>query len=211
VLHLNRGTTWIKTGKNFMARKYPKFLWANPTQTKSEGPFIVHTQEPRFIAKPIFDGKRRLRYTEVIEVWTENLDLDVVMDIQEEIPAWFNLSGREQSVHEDDKLLCAITRLSFLKDTHPHFTVDQARAVVQALFPTKARTIYQGSSSYGLKHLFEYVSRALTKNEGYKYCSNETLIAAFDLEDFKSKQDGPNRYFNISKKEIESAQRMFRN
>lgn len=194
-----------------MARKYPKFLWTNPTQTKSEGPFIVHTQEPRFIAKPIFDTKRRLIHTDVVEVWSKDPDLDAVMDIEELIPAWFNLSGREQSVHEDDKLLCSVSRLTFLRETHPHLTVEQARAVIQAVFPSKARNIYHATSSYGLKHLFEYVSRAVTKNLGYKYCSNETLIEAFELEGFKSIKDGPNRYFNISSKEIQSAQRMFRN
>ena len=33
-----------------MARKYPRFLYSNPGNTKSEGPFIVHLLEPRFVA-----------------------------------------------------------------------------------------------------------------------------------------------------------------
>ncbi len=58
----------------------------------------------------------------------------------------------------------------------------------------------------------EHVSRAIIKNHGgYKYCGNDTLIKAFELEGFKSIQDGPNRYFNIATSEIKAAQRMFRN
>lgn len=29
-----------------MAREYPRFLFSNPTNTKSQGPFVVHTLEP---------------------------------------------------------------------------------------------------------------------------------------------------------------------
>lgn len=34
-----------------MARLYPKFLFSNPKNTKSTGPFIVHLQKPRMICK----------------------------------------------------------------------------------------------------------------------------------------------------------------
>lgn len=34
-----------------MARGYPKFLFSNPKNTKDEGPFVVHTVPPHFIAK----------------------------------------------------------------------------------------------------------------------------------------------------------------
>jgi hypothetical protein len=34
-----------------MARNYPRFLYSNPENTKSKGPFIVHTLEPRVILK----------------------------------------------------------------------------------------------------------------------------------------------------------------
>lgn len=30
-----------------MARGYPRFLYSNPTNTKSEGPFILHTLFPK--------------------------------------------------------------------------------------------------------------------------------------------------------------------
>lgn len=34
-----------------MGREYPRFLFSNPKNTKSKGPFVVHTLEPRFIAR----------------------------------------------------------------------------------------------------------------------------------------------------------------
>lgn len=36
-----------------MARNYPRFIYSNPTNTKSEGPFIVHLLEPRLIFKVV--------------------------------------------------------------------------------------------------------------------------------------------------------------
>ena len=40
-----------------MAREYPRFLFSNPQNTKSKGPFIVHCLEPfcifRLTSKPI--------------------------------------------------------------------------------------------------------------------------------------------------------------
>jgi hypothetical protein len=34
-----------------MARKYPRFLYSNPLNTKSPGPFLIHTLFPRVIFK----------------------------------------------------------------------------------------------------------------------------------------------------------------
>src|SRR5690348_12623233 len=34
-----------------MARKYPRFIFSDPPNTKSPGPFIIHTLEPRFIVR----------------------------------------------------------------------------------------------------------------------------------------------------------------
>ncbi len=36
-----------------MARGYPRFLFSNPQNTKSKGPFLVHTLEPKFIAQVV--------------------------------------------------------------------------------------------------------------------------------------------------------------
>lgn len=34
-----------------MSREYPRFLFSNPKNTKSKGPFIIHTLEPELIMK----------------------------------------------------------------------------------------------------------------------------------------------------------------
>lgn len=34
-----------------MARKFPRFLYSNPVNTKSPGPFLVHSLYPKFLAK----------------------------------------------------------------------------------------------------------------------------------------------------------------
>jgi hypothetical protein len=48
----SRSNTCIKTVKIKM-RDYPKFLFSNPTNTKSKGPFIVHLLEPRLVFRVI--------------------------------------------------------------------------------------------------------------------------------------------------------------
>lgn len=34
-----------------MSRKYPRFLFSDPKNTKSKGPFVVHLLHPRMICK----------------------------------------------------------------------------------------------------------------------------------------------------------------
>lgn len=195
-----------------MARKYPKFLWSNPSKTKSSGPFIVHTQHPRFIVQAKFDEQRNLIHTSVVEIWEEEQSYVDVWEVQKEIPAWFNESGRYQSIHEHDKLICGLSQLEFLKERRSHFTVDEARKVVQLLFPFKAKKIYHGSTSYGLKHRLENISNFFSKGHGNKYCSNDTMIKAFELEGFSSaKEEGsPNPCFNVYKKDVTAAYHLFR-
>lgn len=36
-----------------MAREYPRFLFSNPQNTKSEGPFVIHLLEPRLVFKVV--------------------------------------------------------------------------------------------------------------------------------------------------------------
>lgn len=52
-----------------MARKFPRFLFSNPKNTKSEGPFIIHTMEPRFIAKVDIIERPHLFDIELLESW----------------------------------------------------------------------------------------------------------------------------------------------
>lgn len=196
-----------------MSRGYPRFLFSNPTNVKSEGPFIIHTLEPQFIVKPEFDEKRNIIDCRLLKVWSEEYDKGMVCQIVQEIPSWFKLSGNQQSSNQDDVLISSISMLSFLKDRSSHFTVDQAKILIRLLFPTKTKKIYEGSSSYGIKHLFEHVSMTVI-NSGQrenKYCSNQTILKAFEEEGFKWEQEGPNRYMNISAKEVNRAYKLFWN
>jgi len=196
-----------------MLRGYPRFLFSNPTNVKSEGPFIIHTLEPQFIVKPEFDSKRNIIDCRLLKVWADDYDKGMVYPIIEEIPAWFKLSGNQQSSNQDDVLIAAVSKLSFLTDISSHFTVEQAKSLIRLLFPTKTKKFYEGSSSYGIKHLFEHVSMTVI-NSGHrmnKYCSNQTVIEAFEEEGYKWEQEGPNRYMNISAKEINRAKKLFWN
>jgi hypothetical protein len=56
-----------------MARQYPRFLFSNPKDTKSPGPFIVHTLEPQLIAVVTFaeDGGHFVDAVEVFKPATK--------------------------------------------------------------------------------------------------------------------------------------------
>src|ERR1700744_995911 len=106
-----------------MARKYPRFLLSNPNNTKSDGPFIIHTLEPQFIVKPQFDNKRNYYDSILIDVWTKDYDILDVYKTIEEIPIWYKHSGRFQSMNEDDRLIVSVNQLEFLLDRDTHFSV----------------------------------------------------------------------------------------
>lgn len=57
-----------------MAREYPRFIYVNPKNTKSEGPFIVHCIYPRCIMKVIVDPN--MWGLEFIEFWENSLEED---------------------------------------------------------------------------------------------------------------------------------------
>ncbi|MDB5012824.1 MAG: hypothetical protein JWQ25_1026 [Daejeonella sp.] len=194
-----------------MARKYPKFLWSNPTNIKSEGPFIVHTQKPRFLAKPYFDNQRNLHSISVLEMWDEDYEPfdSKVLEVQQEIYIWFDHSGRSISIHPHDNIIWEISRLEFLKDNRVEFTVEQAREIVRILFSTKPKGIYKTSSSYGFKHLMERISGFINKGNR-KYCSNDTMIEAFKMEGFRQVMEGPNAYMNLSAKDVKTARMLFK-
>lgn len=78
-----------------MARKYPRFLYSNPKNTKSPGPFIVHTLEPRLIMRvarvPNYDpgqmthnGKYVLFFLDKTEITNE------VMEVTEAMFKWID-------------------------------------------------------------------------------------------------------------------------
>src|SRR5665648_753522 len=72
-------------------------------------------------------------------------------------------------------------------------TIDLLRPAIRKYF-TKAKAIYRGSSSYGIKHV--------TERHLGTYVSNGEMIYAMHLEGFKIARDGINCYFNVSQSDI---------
>lgn len=196
-----------------MAKKFPRFLYSDPTNVKEKGPYIVHTLDPQFICTPKFDNKRHIVDMKILTVFKEGYDYFEVYSMLDEIKEWYKYSGIYQSNNADDKVVGDIMKLEFLKDYKSEYTVEQARKLIQILFPSKAKNIYEGSTSYGLKHLFEHVSQTVmeTRYGNSKYCSNNTLIDAFELEGFRMKAEGPNRCMNLLPSEVNRAKRIFWN
>lgn len=60
-----------------MKRNYPRFLYSNPQNTKSKGPFIVHTLPPRIIMRIDHDGSRIV--ITPLDLHTEPEDEDIVI------------------------------------------------------------------------------------------------------------------------------------
>lgn len=195
-----------------MSRGYPRFLFCDPANIKDMGPYIIHTIEPQFIVKPRFDERRNIIHWKVLGVWSYGFGELAIDKIAHEIPEWFRRSGIQQSSNEDDVLISAIQKMSFLGNVSEAITVEEAKQMINVMFPTKTKTIYEGTSSYGIKHFFEHVS-AFVVGERFKnkYCSNDTVIQAFEELGYKWKQHGPNRDFNISAREINKAKRLFWN
>lgn len=186
-----------------MGRAYPRFLYSEAANAKSQGPFIIHTLPPRFIAKVSFDKQRRISVM-VQDMWDE-ADLKKRWDLEREASDWFNFSGRQYSTHPSDKVLLALESLDFLKDTSAHFTAEQAMEVVRICFPTPVKTINEQHSSYGLKHLMERISQKFIKGDSSRYCGNSTMKDAFKAAGFRSvpaDNKGLNEYYNIAEGDI---------
>ena len=184
-----------------MGRKHPRFLYCDTINTKSEGPFIIHALFPKFICKPEFDKKRNITDFLLIDNW-DNAGLEERWQIEGEIRKWFHFSGRQYSQHPKDKLLVQLSSLEFIKDYEMSYTVEQATDVIRICFPTKTKGINDKHSSYGLKHLLEHISELFTPDITKKYCSNDTMKAAFESEGFDFTSNGPNCFYNISEKEF---------
>lgn len=199
-----------------MGKQFPRFLISNATNTKTKGPFIIHTLQPKFICKPLFDTKRNLIDLTAIEMFNDqDAELKHVkaFEVFEDMREWYRYSGVHQSDNLEDKILSEIYSFDFLKDEAlTPFTVEQIRDVIKIIFPTKAKSIYNGSSSYGLKHLMEHISQTvLGTGRVNKYCSNDDLKKAFEIENFKHTTEGPNRYYNILASELNRAKKLFWN
>lgn len=71
-----------------MARQFPRFLVSNPEDTKSEGPFIVHTLFPRFIARVVFGKKNYPGFDiELLECW-DDVDPETYIPLKGQAATW---------------------------------------------------------------------------------------------------------------------------
>ena len=176
-----------------MGRKYPRFLYSEPTDSKSEGPFVVHTLPPRFVCKLEFDHRRYLTSVHYVGNW-EDVDYSVRDEVFQELRKWYNFSGRKQSSHPKDKILVNLETLDFLKNSE-NFTVEQVAQVIKICFPSKATTINKGRDINRIRNLMvNFANRS-------KYCSEETARSAFELCGFSHQDEDLCRYINILEKE----------
>lgn len=71
-----------------MARNYPRFLFSNPKNTKSEGPFCVHLLSPKVICKVSYDvnqdiGSLTLEPLEFFDSCSDHTADKVLLDMKE--------------------------------------------------------------------------------------------------------------------------------
>lgn len=190
-----------------MGRAYPRFLLSKSTQSKSKGTFIVHTLDPQFVAEPEFNDARQIIGVHVIQAFQQGTHYyNKACEIAEkEIPNWWKFSGVHDSCDPRDKLIAGLARLPFMSNYREHFTVEEAREVLRIAYPTKAKNLFHDVNTYGIKHDFERISTLFNKSEHTKYCSNDTIKEALELEGFKTKVDSPgspNLIANFAESEV---------
>ncbi len=190
-----------------MGRQFPRFLLCSSINAKSKGVFIIHSLEPRFICKPVFNKGRLLGDCDVLDIWTEGVHKYSieVSNVIDDLRKWWRYSGIHESSNPKDQIISKLSKLDFLRDADNHFTLEEAQEVVKIIFATKAKNINTSRSSYGLKHDFERLSRMFLSGSRSKYCSNDILKDAMKKEGFNSKLDSPNspnEFYNISEKEL---------
>jgi hypothetical protein len=186
-----------------MGRSYPRFLLSKSTKAKSKGTFIIHTLDPAFLAEPFFDDARRLIDISVIDIFGNNGTYyweKARAIASNEIPDWWKYCGIHESTDKRDILLSKLSSLSFLRNSE-EYTVEDVYEMIKIIYPTKAKRIYKQIDSYGIKHDFERISTLLLSTIGKKYCTNDTVKAAFSIAGFESISDGPNEHYNISEGE----------
>ena len=71
-----------------MARDYPRYLFSNPKNTKSEGPFIIHTLSPRFIARVITNGGSSRKFDVVLLKCWEECSFEELRKQEDQMREW---------------------------------------------------------------------------------------------------------------------------
>ena len=83
-----------------MARLYPRFIYSDPQDTKSKGPFIIHTLFPQLIAKVTYadDG---YHYVDVLDIFTP-ADKEKIDQVVYSMHDWYTGVRMKQANLRDD-------------------------------------------------------------------------------------------------------------
>ncbi len=84
-----------------MAREYPRFLISNPSNTKSKGPFIIHTLPPQFICRVVQENHNQISDSnkdktdlksnlELLEIFNDKANKEEVRAIMNEMSLWLS-------------------------------------------------------------------------------------------------------------------------
>jgi hypothetical protein len=79
-----------------MAREYPRFLFSDPQNTKSLGPFIVHNLHPRAIFKVITMGREPAVY--LIELF-DQCSQDTERSLSVDAVRWLRAQIEERQIN----------------------------------------------------------------------------------------------------------------
>ena len=84
-----------------MARQYPRFLYSDPTNTKSRGPFVLHMLEPKLICRIVGQQKEDTQVKnniisskgisiELLKVFEEIIEKDKVNSVMNDMINWIS-------------------------------------------------------------------------------------------------------------------------
>lgn len=99
-----------------MGRLYPRFIYSTPQDTKSKGPFIVHTLVPQMIAKVSF-ADNGFHYINALEVFTQT-DQQKVNEVIGSMHDWYTSIRMKQANLSEDfyiRVSNIANRISHLK------------------------------------------------------------------------------------------------
>ena len=84
-----------------MARQYPRFLYSNPTNTKSKGPFVLHMLKPLLICRIVTQQKDDPQVKEniislkgisieLLEVFEEGIEINKINSVMKDMINWIS-------------------------------------------------------------------------------------------------------------------------
>lgn len=81
-----------------MARQFPRFLYSNPQNTKSEGPFIVHLLPPRKLYRVEWLFVADDANLHEIKEWGDRCTEDESRKVLKDLIKWFNQKLKSKEI-----------------------------------------------------------------------------------------------------------------